>query len=170
VAAEFDQLASEAAVEGARVALEPMPADALMPTIHDALELVAAAGNPNGGLVIDSYHVARAATSYAELRAVPLDRVFGVEIADGRRDVVGSLFDDSSNERLFPGEGELEVAGFVRCLHELGYRGPWGVEILSARYRTWPVDEVLSRAHRMARETIAAAISGLASAEAGSDK
>jgi sugar phosphate isomerase/epimerase len=161
VAAELDRLATEAIKTGARVSLEPMPADGLLPTVWDGLELVFASGNPNAGLAIDSYHVARAGTAYAELlERLPRASVVAVEIADGHREVTGTWFEDSSHARLFPGEGSLEVSGFAAFMGALGYRGPWGVEIISSTYRKWPVADVLERAYRTARQTLAAASAG----------
>ncbi len=155
LAAELARLAAEAAVEGARVILEPMPSCDLVPSITDGVELVTSAGNANAGLVVDSYHMARAGTSPDEVvRALPLDRVFAVEIADGRREVIGTLFEDAINERLLPGTGELDVAGFAAAVHALGYRGHWGVEMISAGYRRLPVNEALKAAYQSARATL----------------
>jgi sugar phosphate isomerase/epimerase len=47
---------------------------------------------------------------------------------------------------MLPGEGDLDTAGFVATMHELGWRGLWGVEMIAEEHRALPVDEALTRA------------------------
>ena len=42
------------------------------------------------------------------------------------------------NRRKLPGEGEFPVAEYVAVCRELGYDGPWGVEVLSEELRNLP--------------------------------
>ena len=42
------------------------------------------------------------------------------------------------NRRQLPGEGEFPIAEYVAVLRELGYDGPWGVEVLSEELRSLP--------------------------------
>ncbi len=57
--------------------------------------------------------------------------VFGVELDDAAPDIVGTLFEDTVNNRMFCGEGCFDLTGLVELLRDLGFDGPWGVEILS---------------------------------------
>lgn len=147
---EFDALATQAREHGTRVALEAMPWSNL-PTMRAAVDVVRDVANPGGGLCIDVWHARRSGATDRELReVVPVEHLFVVELEDAAAAVVGSLWDDSVDRRLLPGEGDLDVAGFVATLHELGWRGHWGVEMISEAHRALPVDEALTRARAAA--------------------
>jgi sugar phosphate isomerase/epimerase len=116
-------------------------------TTRAAAEVVRDVGNRHGGLCIDIWHARRSGATDQELReCVAIDQVFVVELEDAAAQVVGSLWDDSCDRRMLPGEGDLDTAGFVATMHELGWRGLWGVEMISEEHRALPVDEALTRA------------------------
>ncbi|WP_328931299.1 MULTISPECIES: sugar phosphate isomerase/epimerase family protein [unclassified Streptomyces] len=148
-AKEFAVLAAQADGVGARLGVEPLPWSNLR-TVHDGLRLVEAAGHPAGGLIIDVWHVERAHTPPAELADVPGSRIVGVELNDAHSDVVGSLFEDTVHRRLLCGEGSFDLPGIVAALRTAGFRGPWGVEILSDTHRALPVREAAAAAYRSA--------------------
>jgi sugar phosphate isomerase/epimerase len=148
--AEFDALATEAGEWGTRVALEAMPWSHLS-TTRAAVEVIRDVANPNGGLCIDIWHARRSGATDQELREqLPIEQVFVVELEDAAAQVVGSMWEDSVDRRMLPGEGDLDVPGFVATLHELGWRGLWGVEMIAAAHRALPVGEALMRARAAA--------------------
>ena len=51
------------------------------------------------------------------------------------------------NHRKLPGEGDFPIRDYVRVFRELGYDGPWGVEVLSEELRNLPIDEIFDRAY-----------------------
>lgn len=129
-------LADEAAAHGTRLAIETMPFS-IIETVPMGADIVRAAGHPNVGLLVDAWHVFRAGTSLDELStALTPEMVFGVELDDAADAVVGSLFEDTVDNRLLCGEGTFDLAGLVALLRDLGFDGPWGVEILSRQFRT----------------------------------
>lgn len=139
-------LADQAAEHGTRIALETMPFS-IISTVPLGADILTAAAHPGVGLLVDAWHVFRAGTSLDELRsALTPDMVFGVELDDAAADVAGSLFEDTVENRLLCGEGTFDLAGLVRALRDVGFDGPWGVEILSATFRTLPVREALKLA------------------------
>jgi sugar phosphate isomerase/epimerase len=144
-ASEFDRLATEAHTHGTRIGFEP-PADSMMPTIFPAVDLVRAVANPAGGLLVDIWHIFRSGTGYDQLVDVlPPEYVFAVELSDGRAEPVGTLYDDTFDNRLPPGRGEFDVAGFIRALDALGFEGPWGLEVMSTELRSLPVEVATKR-------------------------
>jgi sugar phosphate isomerase/epimerase len=155
---EFDSLADEARAHGTRIGLEP-PADSMMSTIAPAAELVRDVANPAGGLLVDIWHIFRAGTSYDELaRVLPPEYVFAVELSDGAAAPVGTLYDDTFDNRRPPGEGDFDVVGFIRAIDGLGFTGPWGLEVMSTELRALPVEvaakkvfEAAVRAFQVAR-------------------
>jgi sugar phosphate isomerase/epimerase len=51
-----------------------------------------------------------------------------------------------AHRRTHRGEGTFDLVGLVAVLRDLGFDGPWGVEILSTSFRGLPVREVLKLA------------------------
>jgi len=150
LAAPLRDLAEQAAAHGTRVAIETMPFSAIA-TVPMGAEVVSAANHPAAGLLIDAWHVFRAGTTLAEVRAaLRPEMIFGVELDDARSEIVGTLFEDTVQNRLFCGEGSFELTGLVALLRDLGFDGPWGVEILSTSYRALPVAQALKLAAKSA--------------------
>lgn len=141
--APLRQLAEEAAAHGTRVAIETMPFS-IIETVPMGAGIVRAAGHPAVGLVVDAWHVFRAGTSLEETAtALTPEMIFGVELNDAAATVLGSLFEDTVNNRLLCGEGTFDLPGLVVLLRNLGFEGPWGVEILSAAHRALPVGQAV---------------------------
>jgi sugar phosphate isomerase/epimerase len=145
----FAALAAEAADAGTRVGLEFLPWSNIR-TVHDGLDLVREAGSESGGLVIDVWHTERAHTPAADLAAVPLRYIVGVELNDADAEPVGTLFDDTVDRRRLCGEGTFDLAGVITALRAAGWQGPWGVEILSEQHRRAPLREAVAAAFRTA--------------------
>ena len=148
------ELADQAAAHGTMVAIEPMPFSAIA-TVPAGAEIIAAAAHPAAGLVIDAWHVFRAGTSLDELRnALTPEMICGVELDDAAAQPVGSLFEDTVDNRLLCGDGIFDLPGLVSVLRALGFDGPWGVEILSTSFRTLPVREALKLAAHSTRQVL----------------
>jgi sugar phosphate isomerase/epimerase len=161
---EFDRLATQAGNAGTRVALEFMPMNNL-PTAQAGVDFVTAVGNRYGGLTVDTWHVHRGGTSYAELeRILPAEYLFIVELDDADEQVVGTLWEDTVDHRRLPGEGVFDVPAFIAAIHRVGYRGHWGVEIISEQHRQRPLREGLIRARTATLQTLEAAEALVASA------
>jgi sugar phosphate isomerase/epimerase len=144
---EFGRLCEQArSASGMSVGLEPMPfSDIRTPDI--ALDIVTRAGRANGGVFLDVWHVARAGLEMKSLATIPVEHIAGVELDDADAEVRGTLLEDTFNGRRFPGEGVLDVRGFVDAVTKTGYSGPWGVEMLSTDFRAMPVREATRRAY-----------------------
>lgn len=137
----LDALATDAAAHGLRVAMEPMPMSNVR-TIEEASQIMREIGNPHAGLVVDTWHVARGGSSYQSMiDALPMEHVFVVELDDADEDVVGTLWDDTVDRRRMPGDGDLDTAAFIAAMHDAGWRGHWGVEIISEELRAKSVED-----------------------------
>ena len=165
-AARFAELAEQAQGVGARLGIEFFPWSNVK-TLHDGLQLVADAGHEAGGVIIDTWHVARAHTPASDLAAEPLERIVGVELNDADNEVVGTLFEDTVHRRRYCGEGVFDLTGMVTALRTAGWTGPWGVEILSDEHRAQPVGEALARAAATARSVLDVATTEADRREAG---
>ncbi len=156
----FAELCEDAArFTDAKVAYEFMPFDVNVNTLEAALAVVQGAGAANGGLAIDTWHMAKLGISAEDLRGIPPECLLWVELSDGRIENMADLVDETVNHRHLPGEGEFDIRGYVEVCRALGYDGPWGVEVLSAELRSLPIEEEFTRAYE---STAAQFVAGVA--------
>lgn len=150
----FSQLCRRAAVSGTAIVIEPMPWSNIA-DLTTARALIEGAGEANGGLLIDIWHMARGGIDYAEVAALPPGIIHHVELDDADCEIRGTLIEDTLNHRRFCGLGELDVPAFIRALDAQGYRGPYGIEILAEEQRQRPFQEVARDAIETARAQFA---------------
>lgn len=148
-------LCDRAERRGVRLALEPMPFG-LVATVDKMAELLEAVDRPGTfGVFIDSWQFFRAGNDLQSFeRMIDVRSVFGVELSDAGSEVQGTLIDDTIHHRLLPGQGSLDLVGFVSTLSRMGWRGPWGVEIMSDTHRKLPLVDALTVAHDAAKGVI----------------
>ena len=145
---EFAGLCEDAANNtDATIAYEFMPFDVNVNTLDTALQLVTEADPSNGGLAIDTWHMSKLSIAPDELRRIPRRYLAWVELSDGQFEDMEDPIDETINHRALPGEGEFPIPTYVEVLREIGYEGPWGVEVLSAELRKLPIDEEFERAY-----------------------
>ncbi|MCB1487489.1 MAG: sugar phosphate isomerase/epimerase [Bauldia sp.] len=144
--ADFRQLCEDAANAGTRIALELMPFSNLR-TPEQGTELVQGAGAKNGGIMLDIWHMARGNIDNDRIRRMPKEVVTWVELDDARPEIELPLYIDTIHNRELPGEGSLDIVGFLQAVDDLGYEGPFGVEILSRVHRKLPLLEQVQRVY-----------------------
>lgn len=150
IAHELYELARQAADVGALIALEPQ-AMANIRSPNDALEVLEMADHPAAGLLLDIWHLERIGLPMDEIRKIPIEAIVSTELNDAPAHVEGSLLEDTVNGRLLCGQGSFDIAGFIEAVRATGYRGPWGVEILSHAHRARPVEDAIRDAHDTTR-------------------
>ncbi len=144
----YGELCADAAQRiDAKILYEFMPYDAVVNTLDLALEVVEGAAAPNGGLAIDTWHLGKLDLAPDDLRRIPPQYVSWVELSDGPYGIAEEWLDEVINRRKLPGEGEFPIRDYVRVCRELGYDGPWGVEVLSEELRNLPIDQIYDRAY-----------------------
>ncbi|MFL5830538.1 MAG: sugar phosphate isomerase/epimerase family protein [Solirubrobacteraceae bacterium] len=131
----------------ATVVYEFMPFDVNVNTLDTALQLVQDAGRRNGGLAIDTWHMGKLGITPQDLTRVPLQYLRWVELSDGQRENMDDLIDETVNHRRLPGEGEFDLPAYVEAAKDVGYTGPWGVEVLSEELRSLPIEQEFQRAY-----------------------
>jgi sugar phosphate isomerase/epimerase len=146
LAESFAALCRDAAKRGTKIGFELMPFS-MIRTLEDALAMIRNAGEPNGGIAFDMWHMAKLGIPYDEIARVPREYVISVELNDGTFQAPWSLHEDTINHRRLCGEGEFDVKGFIKCLQKVGYKGPWGIEVLSEELRKEPLEQVAPRAY-----------------------
>jgi len=139
----FARLCERARPAGANVIMELMPFTDVR-TVATALEIVAGADQPNGGLLLDAWHVFRGGIDLADVAAIPARFVKGVELDDAGP-ASADPFDDTRFRRRLPGDGEFDIPAFLDAVHRAGFDAPYyGVEIISETFRRGPL-EVMAR-------------------------
>jgi sugar phosphate isomerase/epimerase len=141
----FAALCADAANYGTKVLFE-LIVDAMIRTLPETLQMVEGAGAKNGGIMLDLWHLVKLGISYDDVARIPQQYVLGIELDDGTLQCPWSLHEDTINHRKFCGEGEFDVKGFVKRMLSAGYKGPWGIEVLSKDLRKLPLNEAATRA------------------------
>ena len=144
---EFSTICKEAARRGTNIVFELIPW--VTPgTLNDALTVVRTADAPNGGLILDLWHLHSLKIPNSEVEKIPLQYVKGVELNDGPAVLAndGTWVDKTVNHRQLCGQGVFDIKGFIRAIDKLGYTGPVGLEVLNKDMRdNWSLEDTVTR-------------------------
>jgi sugar phosphate isomerase/epimerase len=156
LAERFAELCADAAGHtDARVVYEVMPFDVNVHDVDSALALLEGAGAGNGAVAIDTWHMSKLGIAPDDLRRFSAQQIGWVELSDGQVADMDDPIDEVVNHRRLPGEGEFDIRGYIEVCRDIGYTGPWGVEVLSEELRALPMPDIFRRAY----ETTAAQFS-----------
>jgi sugar phosphate isomerase/epimerase len=156
---EFAALCDEAAQHtDAAVVYEFMPFDVNVNTLDAALTLVTDAGRANGGLAVDTWHCAKLGIAPQDIHRIPTEYLSWVELSDGQFQTMDDPIDETVNHRRLPGEGEFDIPAYVQACREAGYDQPWGVEVLSAKLRSLPIEQEFDRAYETTAAQLRASV------------
>ena len=114
----FARLCEMARPRGLTVDLE-FPSWTETPDLNAAVRVLRGADQPNAGLLIDLLHFARSGSSIADLRQLPAEWFHFVHVCDAPPAVPPTnegLIHTARFERLFPGEGGIDVHGILDAL------------------------------------------------------
>ena len=123
------------------IGVEPMPYSGI-PDMKKGWAVVKAADCENAKLIMDTWHWVRAnqPVDLSVIEDIPADKIVSIQINDvwERPYATTILRDESMHDRLAPGTGAKDTAGFVKMIKEAGIDPKVvGVEVIS--------DEILSR-------------------------
>jgi sugar phosphate isomerase/epimerase len=152
----FAAVCDRAARRGLRCRLEFVYGTGLA-DLATGWDVVRMADRPNGGLLVDNWHLYHSGGTPEDLRAVPADRIFGVQLADGPADPGERDPTTHSFQRLLPGEGELDVVSFVRALEEMGVAVGYEPEPINQRWDELPASVGMPLVRQATAEVVAAA-------------
>lgn len=144
---DLRELGERAAQRGMRVAYEALAWGRHVSDYRDAWEIVRRADHPSVGLVLDSFHTLARGTDLGTIRTVPREKIFLVQMADAPQLQMDHL-SWSRHFRSFPGQGELDIAGFMDALGATGFDDLLSLEIFSDRFRAGSARSVALDGHR----------------------
>jgi sugar phosphate isomerase/epimerase len=114
----FGRLCDLAASHGLNANLEPMPwVD--VSDVSKAMRVINAAGRKNSALLVDAIHFFRAGENVQALGKLPSARLRYAQLCDARPERPSDMQEiirQARGDRLFPGEGGLDLAGLMRAL------------------------------------------------------
>ncbi|GGG85498.1 sugar phosphate isomerase/epimerase family protein [Paenibacillus radicis (ex Gao et al. 2016)] len=111
-------------------------------TLAETLDWIDTIGESNVGLLFDSFHWYTNEHSIADIEALRPEQIVHVHINDAPAVPVAEVLD---NGRLYPGEGVIDLAGFLAALNRIGYKGAVTQEILAAEAPQGSPEELVQR-------------------------
>jgi sugar phosphate isomerase/epimerase len=114
----FEGLCDLAGRYGLAANLEPMPCVDIS-NIAKAMRILDGAARPNAGLLVDAIHFFRAGDTPEALAKVPRRSLRYLQLCDAhaeRPSDMQEIIRQARSDRLFPGEGGLDLTGLLRAL------------------------------------------------------
>ena len=105
--------------------------------MDEALEFVKELG-PNAGLTLDVWHWYHAGATKADIVAAGKSRIVHVHLSDCPKMPPEEVRDD---HRVLPGEGVIDLVGFLQTLKQIGYEGGISPEPLGRIPKDMPPEE-----------------------------
>ena len=139
-----------AARRGKRVAFEALAWGSRVKLFSQAWAVVQRVNHPALGLALDSFHTLALHDDPRPIAQLPGSRIFYVQLADApwvNTDVPAH----SRHYRCFPGQGELDVTGFMTAALDSGYAGTISLEVFNDEFRSSP-----ARTNAVGRDAFAA--------------
>ncbi|MDB5368448.1 MAG: 3-keto-5-aminohexanoate cleavage protein [Roseomonas sp.] len=136
-AADLAEMAERAAKRGLRVGYEALAWGRHVSRWSQAWKIVEMVGHDSLGLIVDSFHTLALGDDPAGIARLPGDKIFFVQLADAPR-LSMDVLSWSRHFRNFPGQGDLDVGGFLNAVVRSGYSGPISLEVFNDDFRAAP--------------------------------
>ncbi|MDR7160422.1 TIM barrel protein [Arthrobacter sp. BE255] len=136
---QLGRLAELAGEHGVKVAYEALAWGKYVSDYEHAHRLVEAVDHPNLGTCLDSFHILSRDWNTAPIEAFNPEKIFFVQVADAPK-LSMDVLSWSRHYRVFPGEGQFELAKFMGHVVRAGYAGPVSLEIFNDVFRQSDVE------------------------------
>ncbi|WP_221584634.1 sugar phosphate isomerase/epimerase and 4-hydroxyphenylpyruvate domain-containing protein [Microbacterium sp. G2-8] len=147
VVRQLTQLADLAAERGIRIAFEALAWGRFIDDYRHAWRLVERADRPNLGVCLDSFHILSRGHDPAGIEGIPGEKIFFLQLADAPA-LDMDVLQWSRHHRLFPGEGDFDLTGFLGHVLRAGYAGPLSLEVFNDTFRQTEVVRTAAHARR----------------------
>lgn len=105
--------------------------------MNEMLEFTKECG-PNVGLLLDAWHWHHAGATTEDIVNAGRERIVHVHFDDAPKLPPEQIRDD---QRLLPGEGVINLTGFLQALQKIGYRDALSVEVFGRGLKDMPVEK-----------------------------
>jgi 4-hydroxyphenylpyruvate dioxygenase len=146
-AKQLAALADLAADHGVKVAYEALAWGRYVNDYEHAHRLVEMVDHPNLGTCLDSFHILSRDWDTAPIEDINPDKIFFVQVADAPK-LSMDVLSWSRHYRVFPGEGQFELAKFMGHVVRAGYTGPVSLEVFNDVFRQSDVERTAVDAMR----------------------
>lgn len=146
-AAQLSRLAALAGDHGVKVAYEALAWGKYVNDYEHAHRLVDLVDHPNLGTCLDSFHILSRDWDTAPIEAFNPEKIFFVQVADAPK-LSMDVLSWSRHYRVFPGEGQFELAKFMGHVVRAGYAGPVSLEVFNDVFRQSDVERTAVDAMR----------------------
>ncbi|MFF2318080.1 bifunctional sugar phosphate isomerase/epimerase/4-hydroxyphenylpyruvate dioxygenase family protein [Arthrobacter sp. NPDC058097] len=146
-AAQLAALADLAGEHGVKVAYEALAWGKYVNDYEHAHRLVEKVDHPNLGTCLDSFHILSRDWDTAPIENISADKIFFVQVADAPK-LSMDVLSWSRHYRVFPGEGQFELAKFMGHVVRAGYTGPVSLEVFNDVFRQSDVERTAVDAMR----------------------
>ncbi|MEV8149418.1 TIM barrel protein [Arthrobacter sp. NPDC080073] len=146
-AEQLARLAELAGDHGVKVAYEALAWGKYVNDYEHAHRLVDAVDHPNLGTCLDSFHILSRDWDTAPIEAITPEKIFFVQVADAPK-LSMDVLSWSRHYRVFPGEGQFELAKFMGHVARAGYSGPVSLEVFNDVFRQSDVERTAVDAMR----------------------
>lgn len=136
---QLGRLAELAGDHGVKVAYEALAWGKYVSDYEHAHRLVEAVDHPNLGTCLDSFHILSRDWDTAPIESFSPEKIFFVQVADAPK-LSMDVLSWSRHYRVFPGEGQFELAKFMGHVVRAGYAGPVSLEIFNDVFRQSDVE------------------------------
>jgi len=146
-AAQLSRLAALAGGHGVKVAYEALAWGKYVNDYEHAHRLVELVDHPNLGTCLDSFHILSRDWDTAPIEQFNPEKIFFVQVADAPK-LSMDVLSWSRHYRVFPGEGQFELAKFMGHVVRAGYTGPVSLEVFNDVFRQSDVERTAVDAMR----------------------
>ncbi|MBT8161888.1 MULTISPECIES: bifunctional sugar phosphate isomerase/epimerase/4-hydroxyphenylpyruvate dioxygenase family protein [Arthrobacter] len=146
-AEQLSRLAALAGEHGVKVAYEALAWGKYVNDYEHAHRLVSAVDHPHLGTCLDSFHILSRDWDTAPIEDIQTGKIFFVQVADAPK-LSMDVLSWSRHYRVFPGEGQFELAKFMGHVVRAGYSGPVSLEVFNDVFRQSDVERTAVDAMR----------------------
>jgi 4-hydroxyphenylpyruvate dioxygenase len=146
-ASQLAALAELAGEHGVKVAYEALAWGKYVNDYEHAHRLVEMVDHANLGTCLDSFHILSRDWDTAPIEDINADKIFFVQVADAPK-LSMDVLSWSRHYRVFPGEGQFELAKFMGHVVRAGYTGPVSLEVFNDVFRQSDVERTAVDAMR----------------------
>lgn len=120
-------------------------------TFGQAYDIIKAVNRENVGLVLDCFHFHAMGSRIEDLKKADAKKIFIFHIDDSEDLPIGALRD---NNRLWPGEGAIDLDAILKTLKGIGYDEMASIELFRPEYWDWDIEKTIKVGKEKTEEVI----------------